>query len=241
MDFEQNMFSQDYNYSQDYSMGHDSSHGSAHDSAHVRAKKDDPKEPPKDWTVAEEITLCQAWCDVLENNIVGNSMKTKGFWDAVITYFENETGSSRGYDSIVCKWKNRVRPRIAAFCAIIHNVKENHESSANDLDVYHKACAEYKMIYKQDFMLEHCYNVLKDHQGWLDVEMPSFYNTQGRKKSKTSETTSGSASGGFNLNDEADEPVEETQEVRPMGRDRSKAKKKSTGSSRGDLLHLLIW
>ncbi|GJR41411.1 hypothetical protein Tco_1217095 [Tanacetum coccineum] len=48
--------------------------------------------------------------------------------------------------------------------------------------------------------------------GWKDVEMPAFYNTQGRKKSKTSETTSGSASGGFNLNEEVDEAVEETQD-----------------------------
>ncbi|GJT65098.1 hypothetical protein Tco_1016578 [Tanacetum coccineum] len=63
--------------------------------------------------------------------------------------------------------------------------------------------------------------------------MPAFYNTQGRKKSKTSKTTSGSASGGFNLNEEVDEAVEETQEFRPMGRDRAKAKKKAAGSSRG--------
>ncbi|GKA65279.1 hypothetical protein Tco_0764986, partial [Tanacetum coccineum] len=80
----------------------------------------------------------------------------------------------------------------------------NHESGTNDIDVYHKACAKYKMIYKQDFTLEHCYNVLKDHQG--------------------------SASGGIDLNDEADE---ETEELRPMGRDRAKIKKKSAGSSRG--------
>ncbi|GJZ21520.1 hypothetical protein Tco_0558559 [Tanacetum coccineum] len=82
-------------------------------------------------------------------------------------------------------------------------------------------------------MLEHCYNILKDHQGWLDVEMPTFYKTQRQKKSKTFETTSGSASDGINLNDEADEAVEETQEVRLMGRDQTKAKKKSPGSSRG--------
>nr|GEZ23605.1 hypothetical protein [Tanacetum cinerariifolium] len=63
--------------------------------------------------------------------------------------------------------------------------------------------------------------------------MPAFYNTQGRKKSKTCETTSGSASGDLNLNEEADEAVEETQEFRPMGRDRAKAKKKAVGFSRG--------
>ncbi|GJV83335.1 auxin response factor 19 [Tanacetum coccineum] len=56
---------------------------------------------------------------------------------------------------------------------------------------------------------------------------------EGRKKSKTYETTSGSASSGLNLNEEADEDVEETQEFQPMGRDRAKAKKKVAGSSRG--------
>ncbi|GJV12979.1 hypothetical protein Tco_1354520 [Tanacetum coccineum] len=102
--------------------GHGSAHGSAHGSVPTspveevspvkpkkpsrraaRANKDKPKEPPKDWTMAEDTALCQAWCDVSENNIDGNSMKSKGFWDAVIKYFEKETGSSRGYDSIVSK------------------------------------------------------------------------------------------------------------------------------------------
>ncbi|GKC80227.1 hypothetical protein Tco_1131001, partial [Tanacetum coccineum] len=137
-----------------------------------------PNDPPKDWTMAEETAVCQAWCDVSENNIKGNGMKTKGFWNAVITYFEKETGSSRA----------------------------NHESGTNDFDVYHKACAKYKIMYKSDFTLEHCYNILKDHP----------------------------ASGGLNLNEEADEAVEETQEFRPIGRDRAKAKKKAAaGSSRG--------
>ncbi|GJU24876.1 hypothetical protein Tco_1163497 [Tanacetum coccineum] len=168
----------------------------------LRAKKNDAKEKeaPKDWNKAEEIVLCQAWCDVSENSEKGNSMKAKGFWEAVIKYFEKETGSTRGYDSILSKWKNRVRPRYGWFCAIINNIQENHES---------------------------------DHQGWLEIEMPAFYkNTKRQKKSKTSETTSGSASGGFNLNNESDEYEEENQEQRPMGHDRSKAKKKSSTSSR---------
>ncbi|GKA00399.1 hypothetical protein Tco_0672949 [Tanacetum coccineum] len=34
-----------------------------------RTKENDgkEKEAPKDWTKAEEIALCQAWCDVSEN------------------------------------------------------------------------------------------------------------------------------------------------------------------------------
>ncbi|GKA84107.1 hypothetical protein Tco_0805702 [Tanacetum coccineum] len=80
----------------------------------AKAKKDEPKdakEAPKEWTVAEEIALCQGWCNVSENNISGNSMKANGFWEAVIRYFVKETGSSRGYDSIVSKWKNKGRKK----------------------------------------------------------------------------------------------------------------------------------
>ncbi|GJS33643.1 hypothetical protein Tco_0532025 [Tanacetum coccineum] len=129
-------------------------------------------------------------------------MKVKGFWEAVINYFKKETGSTRGYDLTLRKWKNKVRPRIGCFCAIINIIQENHESGSNDLDVYHKACAEYKMIYRHDFTLGHCHKILKDHQ----------------------------ASGGFNLNDEADKYEEA--EHRPLGRDAAKAKKKSSVSSR---------
>ncbi|GKA99223.1 ribonuclease H-like domain-containing protein [Tanacetum coccineum] len=159
--------------------------------------------------MAKDIALCRARGDVSENYKQGNGMKSKGFWDAVMKYFERETGSVRGYDSILSKWKNRVRPRIGQFCAIINKIEQNHKSGSNDLNVYQKAYVEYKLMYKHDFTLEACWNILKD-----------------------SETTSGLASGGFNLNNKADEFEKETQEHRPMGRDHSKAKNKSSTSSR---------
>ncbi|GJU73935.1 hypothetical protein Tco_1265340 [Tanacetum coccineum] len=146
MNFDELMFSQEYNYSQDYSMGHGSGHGSAHGSAHGSVPfyddEDDspveevspvkPKKPSRRATKAKK----------------DGTKEAKGFWEAVIRYFEKETGSTRG-----------------------------------------------------------------------------------AKKVKTSKTTSGSASGGINLNEEADEAVQETQEFRPMGCDRVKAKKKTAGSS----------
>ncbi|GJX70293.1 hypothetical protein Tco_0307464 [Tanacetum coccineum] len=71
--------------------------------------------------------------------------------------------------------------------------------------------------------------------------MPAFTRIQkGEKKSETSETTSRLASGGFNLNIKTDEYEKEAREHRPMGRDASKAKKKSYASSRATrLLHTI--
>nr|GEX84787.1 hypothetical protein [Tanacetum cinerariifolium] len=76
--------------------------------------------------------------------------------------------------------KDRTKAKEIALCRAY---------GSNDLDVYQKACAEYKMIYMHEFTLRHCYNILKDHQ--------------------------------------EDEYEEEAQEHRPLGRDASKAKKKS--------------
>nr|GEV56970.1 translocator protein homolog [Tanacetum cinerariifolium] len=56
---------------------------------------------------------------------------------------------------------------------------------------------------------------------------------KGSKKFKNSETTLRSAPGGFNLNNEADESGEETQEQRSMGRDQAKKKKLSASPREG--------
>nr|GFA80478.1 hypothetical protein [Tanacetum cinerariifolium] len=82
-----------------------------------------------------------------------NAMKSRGFWLKVIEYFEKETGSNRGYDSIINKWKNRVCPRIGAFCAIFDNVQRRNKSGSCDLTVYQKACVEYAAEYDHDFSL----------------------------------------------------------------------------------------
>nr|GEZ19962.1 hypothetical protein [Tanacetum cinerariifolium]GEZ33260.1 hypothetical protein [Tanacetum cinerariifolium]GEZ35619.1 hypothetical protein [Tanacetum cinerariifolium] len=194
MDFDQLLYSQEYYSSQDYSMSQSSAHGSApgdddypvEEMSPVKAKKPSrraskakEKEPPKDWTTAEEIALCEAWCNVLENSERGNSMKTKGFLEAVIKYFKNKTGSTRGHD----------------------------------------------------FTLEYCYNILKDHQGWLEIKMPAFYkNTEGVISLRLLKPPWGQHL--VNLNNESDESEEEIQEKQAMGHDRAKAKKKSSDSSR---------
>ena len=109
-----------------------------------------------------------------ENNITGNNQHAKGFWDKVINYFEKEVGANRTYNSIITKWKNRIRPRVGQFCAIYDNCYKNFGSGENDLTVYRRACEEYQIVYKHDFVLEHCWEILRDHEVWKDTEMPSF-------------------------------------------------------------------
>ncbi|GKD43079.1 glutathione S-transferase T3-like protein [Tanacetum coccineum] len=116
----------------------------------------------------------------------------------------------RSYDSVSCKWKNRIRPKKRARVSLL-------------------------LIYKSSFTLTECWKILKDHPKWKKVEMPKFYKSKqsSSKKSRTSENTSqensDSAHIGVNLNDEAGDS--EAQEVpAPIGRDRAKKKGSSSGA-----------
>ncbi|GJR37392.1 hypothetical protein Tco_1213076 [Tanacetum coccineum] len=148
MNFEELMFSQEYNYSQDYSMGHGSGHGPGHGSAHSSAHGSVPFHDDEDDSPIEEVS-----------------------------------------------------------------------------PVKHKKPSRRAAKAKKDETKE----VKEPPKEWTVEEDIAL--CQGAKKSKTSETTSGSASDGINLNEEADEVVQETQEFQPMGRDRAKAKKKAGGFS----------
>ncbi|GJV10487.1 hypothetical protein Tco_1352028 [Tanacetum coccineum] len=97
--------------------------GSASTSNHRRkAKTSQP------WTTAEEITLCKAWCNVTVNYVTRDAMK-RGFWSEVVAYFEKGTGENiRGYDAIMTKWKNSIRPKIDAFSVVYDSVQRMDES-----------------------------------------------------------------------------------------------------------------
>ncbi|GJX44155.1 hypothetical protein Tco_0260831 [Tanacetum coccineum] len=81
-------------------------------------------------------------------------------------------------------------------------------------------------IDRAELAFKPCWRILKNHVAWKEVEIHLFYKKQnkGSKKAKTSETTSGLAHGGLNLNEEADGYVEEVRVVRPIGQDRAKKK-----------------
>nr|GEV84012.1 hypothetical protein [Tanacetum cinerariifolium] len=74
-------------------------------------KKND-KEFVKPWTMKEEIALCKAFVAKSKDSVKGNGKKATGFWREVAEHFHEEMGEDkRSYDSVNCKWKNRIRPK----------------------------------------------------------------------------------------------------------------------------------
>ncbi|GKA13607.1 ribonuclease H-like domain-containing protein, partial [Tanacetum coccineum] len=71
------------------------------------------KEFVEPWTIEEEIALCKALSyRKSEDSVQGNGKKAAGFWREVAERFHEEMGEDkRSYDSVNCKWKNRIRPK----------------------------------------------------------------------------------------------------------------------------------
>nr|GEZ30096.1 hypothetical protein [Tanacetum cinerariifolium] len=86
-------------------------------------KKND-KEFVEPWTIGEEVALCKAWIYASDNSVEGNTKKAAGFSTKVTEYFHTEIGEhKRSYDSVNCKWKTKIRPKISQFCKIYNSVK----------------------------------------------------------------------------------------------------------------------
>ncbi|GJT95227.1 glutathione S-transferase T3-like protein [Tanacetum coccineum] len=163
--------------------------------------------------------------------------RRQGFWTEVTEFFDKEMGEQkRSYDSVNCKWKNRIRLKVSQFCEIYNSVQDRHQSESCENIVYQEAELEYRTIYNALFALTDCWKILKDYPKWKKVKMPKFYKSKksSSKKSRTSETTSqgnsDSAHIGLDLNDEsADSEDVDVQEV-AMDRDRAKKKASSSGA-----------
>ncbi|GJV32588.1 hypothetical protein Tco_1392988 [Tanacetum coccineum] len=103
------------------------------------------------WTRAEEITLCVAWC----NAMYTYGVTRKGFWEDVFANFKEDIGGTvRGYDVIVSKWKNSIRPKVAAFSVVYDGVQRMDENGSSDLFLFQNALAEYQTRYRHPFTME---------------------------------------------------------------------------------------
>ncbi|GKE37928.1 hypothetical protein Tco_1461333 [Tanacetum coccineum] len=74
----------------------------------------------------------------------------------VMVCLEDIGGTVRGYDVIVSKWKNSIRPKVAAFSVVYDGVQRMDENGSSDLFLFQNALAEYQTRYRHPFTMEAC-------------------------------------------------------------------------------------
>ncbi|GJS32081.1 hypothetical protein Tco_0530463 [Tanacetum coccineum] len=75
--------------------------------------------------------LCTAWCNAMDTYVTRDIHSRKWFWEEVFANFEKDMGGIiRGYDVIVSKWKNSIRPKVAAFSVVYDGVQQMDENGS---------------------------------------------------------------------------------------------------------------
>ncbi|GJY78588.1 hypothetical protein Tco_0484389 [Tanacetum coccineum] len=101
-----------------------------------------------------------ASCNVTENYVTRDAIKRVLVGGCC--YFEKEMGeNNRGYDAIITKWKNSIRPKIVALSVVYDSVQRMDESWSSNLAVFQKALAEFETTYGHAFTLKACWRISK--------------------------------------------------------------------------------
>ncbi|GKD19547.1 hypothetical protein Tco_1208705 [Tanacetum coccineum] len=95
------------------------------------------------WTTTEEIALCKAWCEAMEN--YGTRDMKKEFWLEVFANFQKENRGGLFEDTI--------------------------PSSSSDLVLFQNTLDEFETGYGHPFTMEACCRILKDHAAWTEIEV----------------------------------------------------------------------
>ncbi|GJZ61838.1 hypothetical protein Tco_0617975 [Tanacetum coccineum] len=83
-------------------------------------------------------------------------------------------GTIREYDAIVSKWKNSIRPKVAAFSVAYDGVQRMDENGSSDLVLFQNALAEFQTMYGHPFTMVVCWRILKKHHAWTEIEVPTY-------------------------------------------------------------------
>ncbi|GJR44323.1 hypothetical protein Tco_1312426 [Tanacetum coccineum] len=88
----------------------------------------------------------------------------KGFCSDFFDNFEKDMGGTiREYDAIVSKWKNSIRPKVAAFSFVYDGVQRMDENMSSDFVLFQNALAEFQTVYGHPFTMVACWRILKNH------------------------------------------------------------------------------
>ncbi|GKA92022.1 hypothetical protein Tco_0813947 [Tanacetum coccineum] len=80
----------------------------------------------------------------------------------------------RGYDTVVVKWKNSIRPKVVAFSVVYDSVQHMDEIGSSDLILFQNALTEFQTGYSHPFTMEACWMILKNHADWTEIEVPTY-------------------------------------------------------------------
>ncbi|XP_071682401.1 uncharacterized protein [Lolium perenne] len=175
-----------------------------------------PRAKRLDWTVQEEEKLVNAWLFNSKDSVAGNCKTGTSFWGGIAATFNATADPSRHRTSKQLKdhW-NAYNKEVSLFNAY-HIQETNMRQSGADDDMVMKAAMERYAADKRvtgPFRKLHWWNAVKNEAKWKGQHGPGSGTDSSSKRIRLG------PSGEFSSSD----ATGDTEEERPMGRDRAKA------------------
>lgn len=174
----------------------------------------------KNFSKAEDLTLCDAYLEITQDPIIGVDQSRDCYWKRINAYFHaNKTeDSDRTQSSLQHRW-DFIKEHVSKFCACYAQVINRNQSGMTRDNKLAQALVKYANDDKahKSFGLMHCFTKLEDTEKWKS-------RTQLKKQKTSSMDTPGSCASVFD--DEATSPSK-----RPIGNKRAKVAAKRANSS----------
>lgn len=128
----------------------------------------------KNWSLIEDVTLCESWLDVSQDPIISVDQKGGTFYDRVFGSFSaicKEKGLAidpdiRGPSSLKARWST-IQRSVNKFCGFYAQVRQRKRSGTNLLDQLTEVV--YKADQKTHFQFMHAFKILENAPKWKET------------------------------------------------------------------------
>ncbi|KAM1158044.1 hypothetical protein ACFX1X_028890 [Malus domestica] len=113
------------------------------------------------WSVIEDVTLCECWVRISHDPITGNEQKLPQLWKKVHTTFCEKLGNKRTEQSLASRWK-KLNKEFISWRNALKQAQDNLLSGENLSDEALQAQVWYNAANKNKSFTRHeCWNVVK--------------------------------------------------------------------------------
>jgi hypothetical protein len=120
----------------------------------------------KNWSTAEDSSLCSAFLRVSNNSIEGADQSGEVLWNRVWKQFVElcPNHQHRDVNKLSKRWYNCIQPTIGKFSGVFARVKREMASGESYSDILSKTIENFKLEYKKEFALQHCWELLRNEE-----------------------------------------------------------------------------
>ncbi|KAG2227389.1 hypothetical protein INT45_004345 [Circinella minor] len=134
------------------------------------ASKKSGREGFLNYSIAEDLQLCESWLKISKNSVVETDQESVAFWENIRAHFsENlkESRCERTAKGLMNRWGRYIQKNVLKYCIYYEQV-QNLRQSREEHELGEQSLAKdmYIRFERKPFLFEHCWEVLRADEKW---------------------------------------------------------------------------